>query len=246
MEYHLLYLRLCGFWWSPSAAACHNPVWYKVYATFVFVTFYTIFPLGIVIKVILFDNIFDLIDTILFMFTALGGFKMVFLLRDKARINRMFDTLAQLDSQLKTTAHFCRINVAVTLSRRLCVGITAYYHISSFALFLAPLLQSERKLMWGYWLGALDLNSIHIGLYESILVFQYVGTAFSAFVHGVVDSFAGSMYNVVSGHLDVLGERMRQLGRHDALGHCNNNDAKQQKIKREFKECVQTHLVCIE
>lgn len=210
MDYHIRFSNLCGFW---PLAHQQNRIGYLIYSATIISTAFILFPFGMLVNVILCDNLYDVIDTILFLFTAFSGLKLAFLLHNKQRIRKMFLALHRLDEQLKTTdqRHSFDADGCVQLSQRLCYGLAAYYLIAACFVFMSAWMNPKPELMWSYWLGSLDLSR-HPKVYELIMAYQLLSTFMAALACSVVDTFAPAMYNVIGGHLNVLGQRMERLG----------------------------------
>lgn len=201
------------------------------------------------VQLFLLDNIDEVIQTLLFFLSAMSGLKIwLVTVYNKPKILNLFSLMDQLDENIGNNVyHQETIKKGVQRAiffNKFAIGL---YFSSSTALWLDPLMQSDRILIWLFWLPFdFKMNEI---VYQTVLFYQYLGTLFAATVHSTIDSMAAGMYSVVGSHLDVLGQRMSNLGKNRHEDQKINTPKYlewQISCEKELKECVLVHQLCVQ
>lgn len=247
LKYHIFIWKFCGFWDLDGGVA--RPLWYRVYGLCIAIVFFVCFPLGMFIQLFLLDNIDEVIQTLLFFLTAMSGLKIwLVTVYHKPKILHLFSLMERLDEYIgKDVQHQETIKKGVQRAIFFNKFEFGLYFSTSTALWLDPLMQSDKILIWLFWFPFdFKMNEF---VYQTVLFYQYLGTAFAAAVHSTIDSIAAGMYSVVGSHLDVLGQRMSNLGKNRHEDQKINTPKYlewQKSCEKELKECVLVHQLCVE
>lgn len=241
---HILIWKLFGFWDLDGEA---RPLWYRAYGFCISIVFCFCFPLGMFIKLFLLDNIEEFLQTLLFFLTSLIYLKMwLVTVYHKAKIFHLFSLMDRLDSYIgEDERHQETIKKAVKRATFFNTFEFSLCSASSTTLWIDALMKSD--LIWLYWLP-FDYKMSEI-VYQTVLFYQYLGTVFNAIMHSTIDSIAAGMYSVVESHLNVLGQRMENLGKNRREDQKINTPKYlewQKSCETELKECVLIHQLCVE
>lgn len=251
IKYHKIIWNICGYCDWPSGAP---PLWYTVYRNFVILFFLLCFPLGMIIKLTMTTDLFEAIDTMLFLLTALGGLKIWLVMHQKPLLHRIVQLLQTLDRQnydpgdVDQQQQHQIINAGIRRGQRVNLMLCLVYYSSTVLLYVTCLIDNNHgQLMWSFYFPYDYANNAYV--YHGLLFYQFAGTLFSAIIHSSVDSLAGSFYCVIGSHLELLGKRLENLG----VGVPRIKSHKRpvmaelrQDGDRELAHCVQIHLMCVE
>lgn len=235
MDNHLIIWRVSGAWpWHSD-----YPIASGVYSIIMCTLFFVLFPLGMIIKLFLIDDVSEFVQTAVFLMTALCGIKMLLIQRQRAVVRRLFGMMDLLDEQICTEA-FARIrDKGVREASFFNKLLGATYYTTCVFLYTAVLLNPEPVLIWSFWLPY-DYRRSKL-VYHATLLYQIMGTTFSGMVNSSLDAYGGSMYSVLGSHLEVLGLRMKELGMKN-----NNQQTKNTSSEETLKSCVIMHSLTVE
>lgn len=254
MKYHIILWKVCGWWDWPE-----RPVWYRAYGLSISLLFYILFPLGMIVHLVTSTTgVSEAIQTMLFMFTALCGIKIWIVMRQKPMIRSIFQMMETLDEQIANDEHRHVMANGIRRARVVNIILWVTYFVCLCLLYLDKMIENNGSLMWSSYVP-FDYHRNKFK-YHVVMIYQFLGTMYSALVHATVDSLGGSMYSVIGSHLDLLGKRLANLGvvettvaGADGLQTVRRKIIFQKEVKvaqrqceRELSECVKTHLLCVE
>lgn len=92
MGNHVFVWKICGLWSYAEQSRL-----YKVYKMFCWIIFYFMPPFLMSAKIPNAENVFEIIDIIFFLPTALGGLKGYLIINSRKRVSKLFKALDELD-----------------------------------------------------------------------------------------------------------------------------------------------------
>lgn len=251
MDNHLIIWRVAGAWpWHSD-----YPIASGIYSLIMCTLFFVLFPLGMIIKLFLIDDVSEFVQTAVFLMTALCGIKMQFIQRDRHVVRRLFAMMDQMDEQIDTVEFASIRDKGVREASFFNKLLGATYYTTCVFLYTAVLLNPEPVLIWSFWLP-FDYRQSKL-VYHAVLLYQIIGTTFAGMVNSSLDAYGGSMYSVLGSHLEVLGLRMQQLGMHKNWHQqsLTNNDGGSDVLptqkptvtpEENLKSCVIMHSLTVE
>lgn len=252
MNYHVTTWKLVGLWhWK------EQPRFFTIYTIIATVFIYILFPLSIFLKLFFSNSIIETVDIILFFPTAMCGSKAYLIVRKRTEILEVFEMMKKLDEQITNEVFRHKIQMRARQSQRFIYLLASMYYMSSISNFLSAVMNSKRVLVWASWYP-FDATS-DVDVYHGVLIYQFVATLYMATIIQSIDVFGGSIYCVLGGHLELLGERMSALGKRleasPIIGATDKKQpirGKQTKIRSELNECesvlqdcINVHHLCI-
>lgn len=243
---HILIWKLFGCWDLDGEA---RPMWYRMHSFFIIIVFFICFPLGLFIPLFRTGNMEEFIQTVLFLLTAMCGLRIwLVTVHHKPTIFHLFRLMDCLDAYIgEDVRHQEIIKKGVQRATFYNKFDLCLYLCSSCILYTDALMKSNHALIWMYWVP-FDYKKNEI-VYHTVLFYQFLGTLFVATINPTIDSLAAAMYSVVESHLDVLGQRMANLGknrREDQMINTPKYLEWQKSCEKELKECVLIHQLCVE
>lgn len=253
MNHHVITWKLVGLWYWKE-----QPRFYTIYTIFATIFFYILFPLLMFLKLFFSNNMFEIVDIILFLPTAMGGTKAFLIVRKRIEILEVLEMMKKLDEQITNEMFRRKIQLRIRQSQRFIYVLCFVYYTSTVCDYLSALMNSKRILVWVSWYPFDATASLEV--YHGILIYQLVATLYMATIIQSIDVFGGSIYCILGGHLEVLSDRMLSLGkRKEALefrllgidGKHQNGDGRK-RIRQNLKECesmlndcINIHHLCV-
>lgn len=199
------------------------------------------------IKLVLAADLNEMLEVFLILPTGLGGFKAWLIIRDQRLIHELLQIMDELDACVVVSDEYCLvIKHAIKRGKMMAWILGVGYCCSSSALTLAALLSNDRVLIWTFWLP-FDYQQTKI-VYQIVLTYQMFVSYYMVFIHLAVDAYSGTMYIMLSAHLDLLGMRLKRLGRsktESSIYWPANNAALLKANEDKFGKCILTHNLCI-
>lgn len=191
----------------------------------------------------MFTNTFnEMIDVLLILPTACAGMKGCFVIAKRSELRNLFVLMDRMDEVVKDSEHKAVIETALRESITLVKVLSLFYYSTCVSSFMVPFLSEERRLMWQsyYWV---DFKK-NLGIYYFFLFFQFFASILVSFIYSSLDLYASALYKVLGAHIDILGMRLKMLGRHEDTKHGLVD--RQTIINMDLKECVVYHTMCIQ
>lgn len=247
MDFIIIAWKICGSW----PISTQYPRLSKAYSCIVIALFQVLFPLGMLINLFSIEDISELLSTIVFLLIAMYGIKLWLIIHQKALIQKMFILMDKMDEQIDCNEYRKIRDSGVKNARWLSKGVASMYGLTTLFLYCAALLNPERVLIWSFWFP-FDYQRNGI-VYQIVLTYQMMGTVYAAFGNSSLDTYGGSLYNVLGSHFVVLGLRLAKLGHHqnddDAVTTRRKlivkQEAQRTKTEGNFKDCIDMHMVLI-
>lgn len=188
------------------------------------------------------DNIDELVQTLLYFLTAMCGLKIwLVTVYHKPKISYLFRMMKRLDSFIGDDI---RHQETIRKGTRRAIYFHLFefttYFITATLLWIDALIKIDRVLIWLYWVPFEYQNNEIV--YQSVLFYQYLATAFTAAMHSTIDSIGLGMES----HLDVLGQRMGKNRLENQKINTWRYLEWQKSCEKELKECVHIHQFCVE
>lgn len=239
MEYHLWVWKVCGVWHRPD-----QPHWYLVYAIALNFIFFFYFPFTTAIQILWATNMNEFMDILLILPTLMVGLKSMLIVRNQAKLLRLFDLLNRMDGMLENDAQKQVIQESIDGSRIIVAALSCEYYFSIVLFFVVPMTMKEPVLMWSSWL---PFDYRHVASrYYSLMVYQLVGSLLIGFTSSSMDVYGLALYRLLRAHLQVLGNKTSQLGKSPM-----ENDSESEKMRktiaseRQLFRCIDYHNLCI-
>lgn len=198
------------------------------------------------IKLVLAADLNEMLEVFLILPTGLGGVKAWLIIRDQRLMHELFQLMDELDSYVVGDKYRLVIKKAVKRVQLLARILGVGYFCSASALFLAALLSNDRVLIWTFWLP-FDYQQTNM-VYLIVLTYQMFVSYYMGFILLAVDVYSGTMYIMLSAHLDVLGMRLKELGHStpEFLMCCPGNNSVLLKVnEKKLGKCILTHNLCV-
>lgn len=213
--------------------------------------FQVLFPLGMLINLFSIEDITEVLSTIVFLLIAMYGIKFWLTNRQKSLIQKMLVLMDKMDEQIDCNEYRKIRDNGVKNARWLAKGVALMYCFTTVFLYGAALMNPERVLIWSFWFP-FDYQR-NVIVYHIVLTYQMLGTLYAAVGNSSMDTFGGTLYNVLGSHFIVLGLRLSNLGHHqsDNVGVTTRRKllAKKQaqwtKTEGDLKDCIDMHMVLI-
>lgn len=141
------------------------------------------------------------------------------------------------------------LKVAIKECRTLILLISGLYYSGVNAAFIISFLGSERQLMWPSWYPGIHYEN-STATFFTLSIYQYVASYLIAFLNSSMDIYGSALNNMLGAHLDVLGIRLKNLGK-QPTGYnqikirTNPINGHQDKWESELGECADYHNLCI-
>lgn len=201
-------------------------------------------------KIPIAESVFQIIDIIFFLPTALGGLKGYLVIKNRQRIFNLFKALDELDEANLLNDEYKQVILKTTVNiRRLAWLPRMLYCSTATVMGFVPLFDSEPTLIWQIWFPFDYETNVYI--YRTLHIFQWVATIYFATLNTSLDIFGGNCYSLIAGHLKILGLRLSRLGETIELPKKKplaNETQKSNALKeneRDLIKCVQTHLLIL-
>lgn len=246
MKYHILLWQFCGLW-PPK----HNPNWYRIYGFIFYLIFFILFPLSLIIKLFFVDNFNELIETMLPCFSvALASVKGFNVFMKQIKFFELFDVMEKLDVAVQTTEQRLILKNVLNSSQNLFNLSCFFYVLSLTSAFIAVFRADERILIWPSWYPFDWKTNDYI--YYTILMYQYISNFFVVLIDSSVDSYGAGLNNVLGGHIDILGVRLKNIPSNMLNNDTqikstkikSNNDAVEINNSKIFIKCIEDHKLC--
>lgn len=246
MRYHIMVWTVCGLWDIPG-----NPMWYRIYKAFLTVIFYVMYPLFIAIQLLFTANFNEMIDILLILPTACAGIKGSFVIIKRKQIKALLQLLDDMDQLIDSDDHRRILNEQLSGSMLLVKILSCIYYSTVVSSFLVAFLAEERRFIWqSYYPFDYQHN---LGHYYFFLFFQFGASFLVSFIFSSLDLYGSALYKMLGGHIDILGDKVKQLGTVKSLakliaeqGAVELNDAMMsQQFAADLKHCVVYHNYCI-
>lgn len=193
------------------------------------------------------NNIHEIVDILLFLPNALAALKAMLVIGRRQPILDLFDMLRKLELLQITNDKFAHsLQLGIRQSQLFIYLICAVYYTSCLCDYVAAVTNADRILLWASWFP-FDPTAT-LSAYHMVLVYQTVSTIYLASIHQTIDSFGGSVYCLLGGQLDVLGQRMTAIGNRNTPRSSKEwKTANEQKkdYARLLKDCLDTHHLCV-
>lgn len=242
MNHHFISWKVVGLWPSTN----ERSQLYTAYSALITALFYIIFPLSMFLKLFFSNDIFEIVDIILFLPTAMAGLKAYLIVRKRSDILDLFEMMGKLDKQIDDGHNeFGRhtIHRRIRQSQRIIYTLACLYYTSTLCDYLSALMNSERILVWVSWYPFDPTARLEV--YHGLLIYQFVATFYLATIIQSIDVFGGSIYCILGGHLEVLGARMEALGRR-RQDIVRKWPPQRQSVQDQLKECESMLSDCID
>lgn len=241
---------MVGLWQWQS-----QPRLYHAYTMFVTALFYILFPFLIAVKLFFTDDISEIIAVFKYGPTLLSGIKLIIIIQKRDMILEILDILQQLDERNNTAdVYRRRFEKAIKKVRNIIKMLIVVYYTSTICDYLLPLLNTERALMIVSWLP-FDPTARR-DVYHLVMLYQLIGTLLTATIMQSTDVFGASIYCIVGAHLNILGERIKALGKYSKIfkfsttyrqkcGKQREIDEQLKKSELQLNDCIETYSMCI-
>lgn len=243
IQYHIFTWKLCGIWhWA------NEPKWYTVLSWLSLIFCAIIFPGTMLIQLFCIRQVYEIVEILTILPTALAGLKLCLMVRDREMIQALFDMLSKLDEQLQSTEH---IRDGIFGHKLFPIKLRIFYLATATSYCIIPHLSRERILVWNSWWPFDYANSTM--LYYALNLFQTVSTYYIATILSSTDIFAGCVYNILAGHLEILAARMSTIGWQKPgrtfmvknVSHYETFSLWQRQCESELRDCIALHFDCI-
>lgn len=245
MGNHVFVWKICGLWSYSEQSRL-----YTVYKMFCWIIFYFMPPFLMSAKVPLAENVFQIIDIIFFLPTALGGLKGYLIIKNRQRIFNLFKALDELDEANLLNEEYKQVIKKTTINiRRLAWLPRMLYCSTATVMGFVPLFDSKPTLIWQIWFP-FDYES-NVYVYRTLHLFQWVATIYFATLNTSLDIFGGNCYSLIAGHLKILGLRLSRLGETNELikkQPFRNAAMKSNALNEnegELIKCIKSHLLIL-
>lgn len=229
--------KVCGLWTLPG-----NPWWYRLYCTVLYTIFYVLYPLCIALQLMFVNSFDEMIDILLILPTACAGMKGCFVMAKRSELRKLFVLMERMDEVVRYPEHQRLIEKEIRDSLTLVKVLSVFYYSTCVSSFMVPFLAEERRFMWqSYYPFDYQHN---LGIYYFLLFFQLVASFLVSFIYSSLDLYGSALYKVLGGHIDVLGLKLKMLGR--PVGKFNSVEERQRRIDVDLKECAVYHNMCIQ
>lgn len=198
------------------------------------------------IKLVLAADLNEMLEVFLILPTGLGGVKAWLIIRDQRLMNELFQLMDELDSHVIGDKYRLVIKEAVRRVQKLAWILGVGYFCSASGLCLAAILSKDRVLVWTFWLP-FDYQQTKI-VYIIVLTYQVIVSYFMGLILLAVDVYSGTMYIMLSAHLDVLGMRLKELGHSTTdfpVLSPANNPVLLKANEKILGKCILTHILCL-
>lgn len=198
------------------------------------------------INLVLAADLNEMLEVFLILPTGLGGVKAWLIIRDQRMMHELFHIMDALDSYVLSDNYRLVIKQAVKRVQLLAWILGVGYFCSASGLCLAAILSNDRVLVWTFWLP-FDYQQSKI-VYRMVLTYQVFVSYYMGFILLAVDVYSGTMYIMLSAHLDVLGMRLKDLGNSAPkfLIQCPvNNSVLLKTSEKKLGNCIFAHILCL-
>lgn len=235
LEFHLWVWKVCGLWHLPG-----QPRWYLVYSIVFNFVFFFLFPGCIAVQLLWAKNLVEFVEILMILPTLMVGSKSSLIVRNRKKLQRLFDLLEQMDGMLKNNEQKRVIQKAIIGSRILVAGLSFEYYFSIICFFVVSLM--NRVQIWSSWY---PWDSTYgAPAFYPLLTYQFIGSMLCGFKAASIDVYALALYRLLGAHLDVLGIQLSQLGK-DPVDEGNLSLTKRQLLReRELFKCLDYHKLC--
>lgn len=234
MDYHVMVWKVCGLWTLPG-----NPLWYRVYCIALYTIFYVLYPLCIGLALMFTENVNEMIDILLILPTACAGVKGCFVIAKRRELRKLFVLMDRMDEMVKKCEYVDLIEKALGESLTLVKVLSLFYYSTCVSSFIVPILVEERRLIWPSYYFVDYTNNV--GAYYFFLFFQWFSSFLVSFIYSSLDLYAAALYKMLGAHIDILGMRLRAIGRLEG-----GPKKCVKRIEMNLKECAVYHTMCIQ
>lgn len=231
---HIKAFKCGGIWTWPN-----QPRWYHTYAIVLCTLAYVIYPSLMIVNILVSENIYELIEAMFFLPTALIGIKLYILYRNKPKVIELCALIRRMESVAganEAEQRLLRVVSQQPTSRCFFSLWVVYILTSVWSYIEAQMDGTKRRLMWPMWLP-FDLQTCPAAFHQIALNYQAMVTVNDCLMHSALDTFAVAMFNAVGAYLDVLGVRLERIG-----GGAKNR----RKSEVQLRNCIRLHYQCLE
>lgn len=209
LKWHIRVFKICGLW-PPHGGS----ILYTIWSIFFTLTVYIGFPISQLAVVFFVDSVNAAVDHLVMTSTiVMAAIKGLNILVQRKNLIKLFGLMKELDETITIEEYnhvfkkkfqesdFLLLLFCVNyIGSWICVGIQVIMSDPGHRLYSSTHLLPN---------AFLHQQNIYVGG----IIFQAISNLFMVFVDIVVDTYGASLLHVLGGHLDVLGQRLRELGK---------------------------------
>lgn len=238
--------KFCGLWQWEGEHIC-----YKIYSFFIVTMLFVLFPITMIVQLFFTSDLFETMDILLFMPTALSGWKALSLVYNRKLVLESFDILQTLDKEISTDESRKVMISAINIIKVCMLVISFSYYLSTFSSYISVVLNEERVLVWIAW-HPFDYKR-NAFVYQIVIFFQFLSTFYVATMLVSMDNIGASFYCIVGAQLNLLGTRLSNLGVNSVERNSqrvensmkSEQDNRMQSTKCEQDKYAKIYMMCI-
>lgn len=234
-----------GIWYLPSHSR-----WYTVYSVFANFSVLIMFNLGLVLSVLVADNMDEIIKSLMFALTSVTLIiKAIIFVASGQNIRQLIDLMKRLEAVSVNSPKERSILIATQRKGALATQILTSGAIVVVAMiFLNIFFQPKRALMFPA-LYPIDWQTNNF-CYLLAMSYQVICTIFISTMVIAVDMWRTTAIFLLAGFLDIFRGRMQTLGwskvEHLEEGQLISVRTNQNRIhEKKLRDCIKYHLLCL-
>lgn len=231
MQFHLRAWQLFGLWPSDSARRLCS-----IKTILLWTICFIVFPLLIVAQFFFATTLNEFIEIGLILPTSMVGIKAAMILRNRPKFLQLFHLMHRLDRLNTVPEHQRIVSEQVRTSRLLLRLLSGEYILSMCAQCLAPIISSERIIMFGQPRFEPFKFKQSLTAYFVVIGYQFVACSTIAFVSVSMDVYGLALFKICGAHVDVLTAKFGNVGK----VKCGKAEA-HSLAEQELKHCVVYH-----
>lgn len=249
MNYHYRLWRLAGLWSLPT-----DRIPYRIYAHTIHIICFFVFNIHILLSLGQAKDMSTVVDILLpATTTVLISTKAIFFMHKQRHFTRIFELMRLLESSPiindGTNSAADILLHTKRSARKLLIVISFACDATITMSFVMAAISAHRRLMWIAWFPFDWEHAESSAPYWMAITFQYACTSYIGVLYSTCDMCAPSMYSILSGFLDILGQRLQRIGHHHKTSAENageSNEEEKMMAEQQLYQCVQYHNLCVQ